>query len=105
MTRILACALAGAAVLSALAGCHSGAMRRIMQGKACNKPQMYSTAQSVPPLKAPAGIDPPDTHSALHIPPLDEPAPPPRKLTDPCLDTPPLFAAPRPSTKGVPSIS
>ena len=104
MLRTLSCALASAAVLAHLAGCHSGPVHRLLQGKNCNKPQMYSSAQSVPPLRAPAGVDPPDTHSALRIPALNEPAPPPRELTDPCLDVPPLYAAPRPTTR-TPSIS
>jgi uncharacterized lipoprotein len=104
MTRILSRALAIALLVTALTGCH-GALRRVLHGRSCNKPQMYATAQSIAPLKVPAGVDPPDTHGALRIPALDEPAPPPRKLTDPCLDAPPPFSAPRPATKSLPSIS
>jgi uncharacterized lipoprotein len=111
MTRTVCHALASAAILVALAGCHNGLTKRLFHAKECNKPQMYSTAQSVPLLKVPVGVDAPDTRSALHIPALNEPAPPPRKVTDPCLDAPPLFAAPRPGTpvtpgrKPLPSIS
>ena len=93
--------VSGAAGLS-LAGCHH-ALARWFNAKPCNKAQIYDYAQSVPLLKVPAGVDPPDTRSALKIPPLNEPAPPPRKATDQCLDTPPLFAAPRPATSAVPS--
>jgi hypothetical protein len=111
-TATLYRALASAAVLAALAGCHNGLINRVFHAKECNKPQMYASAQSIPPLQVPVGIDPPDTHSTLRIPALNEPAPPPRKSTDPCLDAPPLFAAPRPratpappATKALPSIS
>ncbi len=106
--RALLCV--GAAV--ALAGCHH-AIPRAFKSKDCNKPQPYDRAQSIAPLRVPPGIDPPDTHSALHIPDYNEPAPPPRKLTGPCLDEPPLYATPTtpavpaapatPRTKSVPS--
>ncbi|HXS27642.1 MAG TPA: hypothetical protein VN730_08265 [Steroidobacteraceae bacterium] len=88
-SRLLACAgIAVAAV--ALAGCHRG----ILRGHSCNKPQPYASAQSIPPLKLPPGIDAPDTHAALTIPPLNEPAPPPRSPREPCLDEPPPFTTP-----------
>jgi hypothetical protein len=79
----------------ALAGCHRG----ILRGHACNKPQAYASAQSIPPLKVPPGIDAPDTHAALRIPDLNEPAPPPRSLREPCLDEPPPYAAPGESSR------
>jgi uncharacterized lipoprotein len=104
MFRTLFMALASAVLAMSLCGCHHP-LQRFFHSKVCNKPQMYNSAQSVPPLQVPAGIDAPDTHAALHIPPLNEPAPPARKPTDPCLDEPPLFAAPRPATHAVPSIS
>ncbi len=103
--RTLYRALTSAVAVMALAGCHTALVNHFLHAKTCNKPQMYSSSQSVPPLRTPAGLDPPDTGSALKIPALNEPAPPPRKVTDPCLDAPPLFAAPRPATKAVPSIS
>jgi hypothetical protein len=59
--------------------------------KACHSPQPYQKAQSVPPLKIPAGLDAPDTTSALHLPTLSEPPPPARKGSQPCLDEPPPF--------------
>jgi uncharacterized lipoprotein len=58
---------------------------------ACHKKQPYTEAASVPPLKIPAGMDPPDTTNALHLPPLNEPAPPARKGHEPCLDEPPPY--------------
>jgi hypothetical protein len=92
-------ALLGAAAAVALAGCHH-AIPRAFRAKDCNKPQPYDLARSIPPLKVPLGIDPPDTHGALRIPAYDEPAPPPRKLTAPCLDEPPSFLVP--GTPGAP---
>ncbi len=52
-------------------------------------------ATSVPPLRVPVGIEPPDTKSALQIPALNEPALPPRGPKDPCLDEPPKFTEPK----------
>jgi uncharacterized lipoprotein len=102
ITRILFRALVSAIAGVSLAGCHH-ALARWFNARPCNKPQLYDSAQSVPRLKVPAGIDPPDTRSAMKIPTLNEPAPPRRKQTDACLDAPPLFAAPRPSANAVPS--
>lgn len=82
-----------AAAAVALAGCHH-AIPKAFKAKDCNKPQPYDLAQTVPPLRVPPGIDPPDTHGSLQIPAYNEPTPPPRKLTDPCLDEPPLFKTP-----------
>jgi uncharacterized lipoprotein len=95
-------ALVSAAAGIWLAGCHHP-LARWFNEKPCNKVQPYDSARSVAPLKVPAGVDPPDTRSALKIPPLNEPAPPPRKPTDQCLDAPPPFAAPRVATSAVPS--
>ena len=76
----------------ALSGCHHG-----IKANACNKrPPAYASAQSVEPIKVPAGIDRPDTHAALRIPELNEPAPPRRTVHDPCLDAPPSFTVPKP---------
>src|SRR2546429_5950453 len=44
--------------------------------KSCHGPQAYMGAKSVAPLKVPAGLDAPETSSALRIPALTEPAPP-----------------------------
>jgi uncharacterized lipoprotein len=68
-----------------------GCVFRGATAKACHSPQPYQKAQSVPPLKIPAGLDAPDTTSALHLPTLSEPPPPARKGSQPCLDEPPPF--------------
>ena len=95
--RLLICvSLALTAV--ALAGCHHG----IRKTHACNKPQPYARAQSIPPLQMPPGIDSPDTHAALAIPALNEPVPPPRNLAEPCLDEPPPFVTGSSSGRRVP---
>jgi hypothetical protein len=54
----------------------------------CNKPAAYSSAQEVPALKMPVGLDGPDTALALKIPPLAEPEAP-RGANAPCLEEPP----------------
>ena len=90
--RITVLAL-GAALLG-LTGCHPlQALKRV--GGSCHDPQPYLRAQSVAPLKIPAGLDTPDTSTSLHIPPLTTPAPPARGQKEPCLDQPPPCKAPR----------
>lgn len=74
-----------AALLPALSACHVFGMN------SCHRPQAYLGAHTVAPLKIPAGLDAPETNSALRIPALSEPAPPARKGKDPCLDEPPSF--------------
>ena len=74
-------------------GCH---MFRGASAKACHSPQPYQKAQSVPPLKIPAGLDAPDTTNALRLPALNEPQPPARKGQEPCLDEPPPFKVAKP---------
>ncbi|HWZ63705.1 MAG TPA: hypothetical protein VNX02_11830 [Steroidobacteraceae bacterium] len=75
------------------AGCHP--FRHFAY--ACHKKQAYMQASSVPALKIPAGLDAPDTTSALHLPALNEPAPPPRTGRQPCLDEPPSYKVPKPA--------
>ena len=77
-------ALAG---LLALGGCHSG-------GAVCEKPGIYTLAQSAPPLKIPVGLQTPDTRQALRIPELNAPEPPPRRKGEACLDEPPKYTTP-----------
>ncbi len=86
--------LAAFAVLLGLAGCHPFRWMTKLTGT-CHDKKPYMTAESVPPLAVPPGLDPADTGSALKIPRLDEPAPPPRKGDEPCLDEPPSFVTPR----------
>jgi uncharacterized lipoprotein len=82
--RIVALSL----LLLAAGGCH---FTRGFGSRACHEPQTYLKAQSIAPLKIPAGLDAPDTASALRLPHLNEPAPPPRRGKEPCLDAPPPF--------------
>ena len=74
-----------APLLLALSACH------LLHGNSCHGSQPYMGAKSVALLKIPAGLDAPETNSALRIPALNEPAPPARKGKDPCLDEPPSF--------------
>jgi hypothetical protein len=76
-----------------LGGCH---VFRNASNKACHSPQPYQKAQSVPPLKIPPGLDPPDPTNALHLPTLKEPGPTPRSGKQPCLDEPPPYKVTQP---------
>ena len=87
--------LALIAILAALVGL-TGCKHLRTLGSACHDPNKpYMRAQSIAPLKIPAGLDAPDAANALKVPTLNTPAPPPRKKTDPCLDEPPPFNAPK----------
>lgn len=80
-----------AAVLPVLSGCHT---LHALTAESCHKPQPYTKAVSVPPLKIPPGLNAPNTSTALVVPPLKGPLPPPPTAKDPCLDAPPAFAVP-----------
>jgi hypothetical protein len=67
-----------------LGGCRSGPA-------SCPKPGIYTQAQSIAPLRIPAGLDAPDTRGALLVPELDQPEAP-RPAGAPCLDQPPKFS-------------
>ena len=86
MTKTLKAILGGLGVLAA-AGCHSG-------GNVCEKPGVYTLAESAPSLKIPVGLQSPDTRQALRIPELNTPEPPPRRKGDACLDEPPKYTTP-----------
>jgi uncharacterized lipoprotein len=58
---------------------------------ACARPGIYAEAQSIPPLRIPAGLDAPDTRGALRLPELNEPAAP-RPAGSPCLESPPRYS-------------
>jgi uncharacterized lipoprotein len=80
----------GAAVLAlAVAGCGS------LFKATCAKPEDYAAVPDNPPLKIPAGLNAPDTRSAVPIPALKEPERP-RSAAEPCIDKPPRFAEPKP---------
>lgn len=83
-----------APMLVCASGCH---FVRAISNKQCHDVQPYQKATSVPPLKIPAGMDAPDTTSALRLPVLNEPAPPVRRKSDPCLDEPPSFKVRQPA--------
>jgi uncharacterized lipoprotein len=79
-TLLIACF----AALVLLPGCKS-------RGTTCKQDNKdYVGAPEMPPLKAPPGLDPPDTRNALKIPPLDAPERP-RGKNEACLDVPPPF--------------
>jgi uncharacterized lipoprotein len=77
-----------ALMLLPLAGC-----KLFARGDSCDKPGEYVSAQNMPPLKVPAGLDAPDTRASLPVPDLAEPERP-RKPGDPCLDAPPPYSPP-----------
>jgi uncharacterized lipoprotein len=81
-----------ASLMLMLSGCHPFRYFTYV----CHKKQSYEQATSIPPLKIPAGLDPPDTTNALRLPALNEPAPPPRTGKQPCLDEPPPFKVAKP---------
>jgi uncharacterized lipoprotein len=56
----------------------------------CHTPQEYQHARQIAALKVPAGLDSPNTQSAMVIPPV-ELAPPPPGSKDACLDVPPRY--------------
>jgi hypothetical protein len=56
----------------------------------CREPALPALVPSIPLLKAPEGLDPPDTRNAVKIPDLTSPDKP-RSPKDPCLSTPPSY--------------
>jgi len=71
-----------------LSGCKS-------HGPTCNQSNKdYVGAPELPPLKAPPGLEAPDTRNALRVPPLDTPERP-RTKNEACLDAPPPFTNPK----------
>ncbi|MDW8260471.1 MAG: hypothetical protein RML32_13620 [Gammaproteobacteria bacterium] len=79
--------------LSMATGC-----TRWLRASPCDERQPYESAESLPPLKVPPGLDAPDTRGALRIPELNEPEPP-RPPGGPCLDAPPRYLPSAQSTK------
>ena len=76
-------------LLSATSGCH------FMRGKTgCHADQEYRHARQVPALKVPAGLDAPNTATALVIPTVAADIPvAPRGPRDACLEEPPKYKA------------
>ena len=89
--RIAVIFLAGLVTLAA-----TGCGKRLMTCKQDNKD--YVGAKEMPPLKAPDGLETPDTRNALKVPPLNTPERP-RGRPEPCLNAPPPFS----TTKSAPA--
>lgn len=86
--RITALLIACVMATVLLAGCKS-------RGATCRQSNKdYAGAQELPPLKAPAGLEAPDTRNSLKVPPLNTPERI-RGKDEPCLDAPPPFANPK----------
>ncbi len=70
----------------------TGCVKKLSECKQSNKD--YAGAKEMPPLKAPPGLQDPDTRNALRVPPLETPERI-RGKNEPCLDAPPPFANPK----------
>lgn len=100
--RIAVVLLASLAVLS-VSGCNTlkrvgnaawpGQPFEIKAKIVCNQSNKdYAGAKEMPPLKAPAGLEVPNTRNALKVPALTTPERV-RGASEACLDSPPPFAA------------
>jgi uncharacterized lipoprotein len=89
IVRLMIC-LAAAGLVS---GCHTISHWLAAD---CHAPQEYQHAVQTPPLRVSAGLDSPNTQSALVIPTV-ELAPPPPGAKDACLDAPPRYKAAPPN--------
>jgi uncharacterized lipoprotein len=76
--------------MSALSGCG----KRLVTCRQDNKD--YVGAPEMPPLKAPPGLEAPNTRNALKVPPLSTPERV-RGRDEPCLDAPPPYSTPKAS--------
>jgi uncharacterized lipoprotein len=84
LMRNVAMFVASLLAVSLLSGCGKHAVTC----KQSNKD--YVGAQEVPPLKAPPGLEAPNTRNALKVPPLNTPERM-RGRDEPCLDAPPPY--------------
>lgn len=92
--RLLLLVTASLALLAA-SGC------RVLTGSSsCRNPQPYQAAESLPPLRVPAGLQAPDTSGALRIPELNQPEYP-RDPDAPCLESPPALTEPPPPAANI----
>jgi uncharacterized lipoprotein len=89
MKKLLCVALVAVAVT--LSAC--GAFR-----VTCNDMSTYAASEELSPLKVPAGLEAPDTRTALKIPALNEPERV-RTESEGCLESPPAYSAPRAEPK------
>jgi uncharacterized lipoprotein len=76
-----------AVLATSLVGCKSGKVSCRQSNKD------YVGAKEMPPLKAPPGLETPDTRNSLKVPDLNTPERV-RGRDEACLDTPPPFATP-----------
>ena len=86
--RIAGSFLVAMLAVAAVSGCKS----RMESCSQSNK--NYAGAKELPPLKAPPGLDTPNTRNALKVPPLNTPERV-RGKNEPCLDIPPPFTSPK----------
>jgi uncharacterized lipoprotein len=86
--RIAGSFLVAMLAVAAVSGCKS----RMESCSQSNKD--YAGAKELPPLKAPPGLDTPNTRNALKVPPLNTPERV-RGKNEPCLDIPPPFTSPK----------
>jgi hypothetical protein len=95
----------GRARAAALLGCLAAALlspgcaifhHRQHNDVGCRRPDFNAPTQTLPPLKAPPGLNTPDTSAGVRIPALDAPAPA-RSRAAPCLDWPPKYAPEAPT--------
>ena len=59
---------------------------------ACRRPEFSLAAPNLPPLRAPSGLQAPNTSGGIHVPALNQPAPV-RAGSAPCLDWPPTYVS------------
>jgi len=86
--RIAGSFLLAILAVAAVSGCKS-------RMESCNQSNKdYAGAKELPPLKAPPGLDTPNTRNALKVPPLTTPERV-RGKNEPCLDIPPPFTSPK----------
>lgn len=87
MQRLTTKALAAACMagVGLLTGCAGG------ETFSCESSDRYAAAQSIPPLRVPDDLSPPDEDDALQIPPVRNPDAPAPGEGQPCLEAPPDF--------------
>ena len=90
--RNVAMLIASLLAVSVLSGCG----KRVVTCKQDNRD--YAGAQEVPPLKAPPGLEAPNTRNALKVPPLNTPERM-RGRDEPCLDAPPPYSTTKPTAE------
>ena len=81
------------------AGCNPF-RRHSARNELCKEPEGYAQSVEAKTLTIPAGLESPDTRSALRIPDLTTPQPPPRTKDQGCLDEPPPYTVAKPKEPG-----